>query len=109
MPDTEIESTIRRNNEIQEQAINERQARPTQLEKLRNLFERRAGLWIPLPEIIAQTHIMQYNARIHELKYPTEAHRKPMNIINKTERVEGVVHSFYKYVEDERNGQRRLF
>jgi hypothetical protein len=104
MSDTITEQSTRRNNQICEQAINERQCRPTQLERLRNLFERNEGIWLPLYRI-TQLGIAMYPPRLSELR--NDKHR-PMNITNKIEIVDGVKHSFYKYVQDEKSGQQRL-
>jgi hypothetical protein len=107
MPDTELESTVRESNLAQERVINEGwlAKKPTQLERLRNLFERREGMWIPLPDIL-RTGCAQYNVRLMELR--NDKHR-PMNIVNRIEVVDGVKHSFYKYTQDTKTGQQRLF
>ena len=107
MHDTEQESLIRESNHQQEMVINGRYFKPTQLEKLRNLFERRQGTWIPLPDIL-KLGIAQYATRVHELRFSKDKHHKPMNIINRTETVDGVKHSFYKYIQSEKNGQLRM-
>lgn len=103
MPD--LITTTQEHNLHAQNLVNERYVHKTQLEKLRNLFERRAGMWIPLPDIL-KTGCAQYNARIYDLKHDTH---HPMNIVNRTETVEGVKHSWYKYTQDEANGQQRLF
>ncbi len=49
------------------------------------------GSWVPLPEILALA-IAQYGARIHELR------RLGFNIENRTERVNGARHSWFRLV-----------
>lgn len=61
----------------------------SQRKRIKDLFEARPGQWIPLYDIFAIAK--QYNARILELR------RQNMNIINKTQEVEGVKQSWYKY------------
>ena len=105
MNDTLLEQSTRRSNLLNEREINERQIRPTQLERLRNLFERNEGIWLPLYRI-TQLGIAMYPPRLSELR--NDKHR-PMNITNKIEIVDGVKHSFYKYTQSEKSGQQRLF
>ena len=62
----------------------------TQCENLRALFTGEINKWIPLPRILSMG-IAQYNARIFELR------RQGMDIENKTERVNGRRHSFFRY------------
>lgn len=104
-PDTEQESTIRESNLRQETIINQKQCRPTQVERLRNLFERREGMWIPLNEIM-KLGIAQHGTRIKELK---EDKDRPMNIVNRMETVNGERYSWYKYVQSYKDGQGRMF
>jgi hypothetical protein len=104
-PTIENEEMIRESNLAQERVINERKCRPTQLERLRNLFERREGMWIPLPEIL-KTGCAQYNVRLMELR--NDKHH-PMNIVNRIEVIDGVKHSFYRYTQDTKTGQQRMF
>ena len=49
------------------------------------------GSWVPLPEILA-LGIAQYNARIFELR------RLGFDIENRTERIDGVRHSWFRLV-----------
>jgi hypothetical protein len=104
-PTIENEEMIRASNLAQERVINEGQCRPTQLERLRNLFERNEGVWIPLYRI-TQLGIAMYPPRISELRNDK---KRPMTIVNKTDTVDGIKCSFYRYTQDEKNGQRRMF
>ena len=70
-----------------------------QRDKMRNLFVRNPFTWIPLPEIMKIA--AQYNARVYDLR------REGMNIINKKKRVDGIDHSWFKYLPTEENGQMR--
>lgn len=74
--------------------------RPTQKERLRELFERRPNEWISLPDILYMG-IAQYGARILELR------REGMNIENRVQEINGERHSWfiYKTVIMERSGQ----
>lgn len=63
----------------------------SQKDRLRNLFESRRGQWIPLPEI-ADMRIMQYGRVVHEIR------REGLNIENKTQFINGVQHSWFRYV-----------
>ena len=62
-----------------------------QAARLRNFFCDRPGQWIPLP-VILELHIAQYNARIWDLR------GVGMTIENRTEVVDGVRHSFFRYM-----------
>lgn len=62
-----------------------------QKERLRNLFLSNPNIEIPLTTILG-LFIAQYNSRVLDLR------RDGMNIINRTETVEGARHSFFKYV-----------
>ena len=57
---------------------------------IRKLFERNPFIWIPVPEIAKLS--LQYNSRIWDLR------QESMNIINKTQRVNGETHSWFKYL-----------
>ena len=63
----------------------------TQKARIANLFLSRPNQWIPLTEILG-LYIAQYNARIFELR------RDGMNIENKIEAVNGVRHTWFRYV-----------
>ncbi len=71
----------------------------TQTENIKHLFLDHPNEWIPLPTIMPFS--AQYNARIFELR------RSGMNIINKTQEVEGIKRSWYMYeqVKVEASGQ----
>ncbi len=64
----------------------------TQTEEMKKLFELRPFQWIPLPSLMKIA--AQYNARISELR------GDGMNIKNKTEKVNGKKHSWYRYLPD---------
>ena len=68
--------------------------RPTQTERLVELLRRRSPAWVPLAEIL-ETRISQYNARLFSAR-----HELSLNIENRTERIDGVVHSWYRLVEE---------
>ena len=57
---------------------------------LRELFEAHPHQEVSLLQIL-NTHVAQYNARIHELR------RDGMTIDNRTETIDGEKHSFYTY------------
>ena len=63
----------------------------TQRDRLKQFFISRANEWIPLPEILSM-YISQYGSRILELR------RSGMVIENKWEIIEGVKHSWFRYV-----------
>lgn len=69
-----------------------------QRQKIKELLKRRPNKWIPLYEIL-QLGVAQYNARLFELR-----HNDNMIIENKTKVINGVKHSWYKYIPKE-NGQ----
>jgi hypothetical protein len=71
----------------------------TQRNKIRDLFTARPNEWIPL--FIIFPLAAQYNARILELR------KSGMQIENKTKKVDGVKHSWYKYIPN--NIQKELF
>jgi hypothetical protein len=60
----------------------------TQRSRILRLLIDAHGAWIPLPEIMA--YAAQYNARILELR------RLGFNVENRTERVDGVRHSWFR-------------
>jgi len=62
----------------------------TQRDRLRELFKSRKGEWVSLNEIL-DMRIGQYNSRIFDLR------RNGMDIQNRTQMVDGVVHSWYGY------------
>lgn len=62
----------------------------TQRKRLRELFEARPLQWISVVEIF-KMGILQYNARLHEIK------REGMDIINRVKIVNGQHHSCYLY------------
>ena|ERR1035437_6465176 len=62
-----------------------------QSEKILTLLRSARGAWVPLPEILA-LGIAQYNARIFEL-------RKRFTIENRTETIDGVRHSWFRFVD----------
>lgn len=64
--------------------------RLSQEERLRALFEAHQGEWVALPTILSMG-IAQYNARLFSLR------RKGMAIKNKTQMIDGVIHSWYGY------------
>lgn len=64
-----------------------------QREQLRRLFLNRPSQWIPLPEIMQ--FAAQYNARLFELR-----HREGMVIENKTAVMNGVRHSWFRYLPE---------
>jgi hypothetical protein len=66
--------------------------RKTQSAALLRLLIDAHGSWVPLPEILA-LGIAQYNARILELR------RRGFAIENKTERVNGARHSWFRLVQ----------
>ncbi|MCI0404133.1 MAG: hypothetical protein L0212_11535 [Acidobacteria bacterium] len=68
---------------------------PTQRERLLRLLEDNCGAWVPLPRILA-LGIAQYSARIFELRRELEP--RGWRIENRTERVGGVVHSWFRLV-----------
>jgi len=72
----------------------------TQRQRLKTMFESCANQWIPLYRIL-DMHIAQYGARVKELR------DSGMTIENRTEWVNGVQHSWFRYVkqEVEANGQ----
>lgn len=65
-------------------------ARQTQRDRILRLLIDARGAWVPLPEIIELA--AQYNARILELR------RLGFNIENRTERVDGARHSWFRLV-----------
>ena len=64
-------------------------------QRLAILQELRAGGWVPLWKLIRLA--AQYNARIWELRHPQNG--IPLDIINRTERVNGRRHSWYRLVK----------
>ena len=68
----------------------------SQKARIANLFLSRPNQWIPLTEILG-LFIAQYNARIHELRYPEDP-SKAMKIENKLETKDGSRHTWYRYV-----------
>ncbi len=64
--------------------------RPTQKQALKELFESRPNVWIPVYEI-QKAAGFQYNARIYDLR------REGMTIKQRDERIDGYVHSWYMY------------
>lgn len=66
------------------------QSAETQRFKILVLLQAARGAWMPLPKIMACA--AQYNARIFELR------RMGFNIENRTERVDGVRHSWFRLV-----------
>ena len=72
----------------------------SQKDKIKNLFTNSPCVWIPLYEIFK--FAKQYNARIKELR------DSGMTIRNKTCHVDGEVHSWFKYVPADKQGQLQL-
>lgn len=68
-----------------------------QRENLKVYFEARKNTWIPLTQIMPFS--AQYNARLYELR------QSGMCILNKTEIINGVKNSWYKFVP---SGQREM-
>lgn len=66
-----------------------------QRERMRALLTENAGEWIPLPKVL-DLRIAQYNRVIGELR------DEGMVILNRTEHVGRSVHSWIKYVPDEK-------
>src|SRR5258707_14623760 len=62
----------------------------TQRARILRLLVQARGAWVPLPEIMACA--AQYNARILELR------RRGFNIENRTERVAGARHSWFRLI-----------
>ena len=63
--------------------------RQTQYERILHLLVEYDGQWVPLPAIL-HLGIAQYNARIKEIR------KAGHNVINRTETVNGVRHSWYR-------------
>lgn len=63
--------------------------KPDQCARLLAFFQKRAGEWIPLPEIL-NLHMSQFGARIFQLR------RRGYQIENKMETVDGQRHSWYR-------------
>jgi hypothetical protein len=63
--------------------------RNTQRDKLLELLRSRAGQWVSLPEIL-ELGFAQFGARIFELR------RLGFPILNRTERINGQKHSWYR-------------
>lgn len=63
--------------------------RQTQYERILHLLLEADGAEVPLPKILA-LGIAQYNARIKEIRQAGH------NVVNRTERVNGVRHSWYR-------------
>lgn len=57
------------------------------------MFKRRPGEWIILPDLMKIA--AQYNARIYTLR---TRKKDPMNIENRTQKINGVTHSAYRYM-----------
>ncbi len=62
-----------------------------QKDRLLSFFKEHPNTWIPLPKIL-QLGIAQYNARIYDLRY------QGIIIENKWKIIEGVKHSWFRYV-----------
>lgn len=73
--------------------------RLSQREKLRLFFIERVGEWVPLYQIM-EIGKAQYNARIFELR------RSGMIIEHRHEMVDGVCHSYYRFVKEMKELQR---
>ena len=73
----------------------------SQRDRIRNLFLSRPNQDIPLTEIL-DMRISQYGSRVLELR------REGMVIQNRTKHVDGVNHSWFKYIPAEGNGQLKL-
>jgi len=72
----------------------------TQRQKLKNLFESNPDKWVSLKEII-YLGIAMYPPRIKELRTPKNEGGEGMDIENKLEMVDGIRHSYYRYVKYE--------
>ncbi len=68
--------------------------KPTQRQRLRELFKSRPMQWIPLPEI-ADMRIMQYGRVISELRKIEK-----MDIPNRTEFKDGVQRSWFMWIPE---------
>jgi len=68
--------------------------RYNQQQKMLDLLKTQKGGWVGLPEIL-NLGIAQYNARIFDLR------RRGHIILNKTEEINGVKHSWFKLVSTE--------
>ena len=79
--------------------MGENPRRLSQAERILKLLQERAGEWIPVYELAGIT--LQYSARVYTLRQM--GHR----IENKTERIRGAVHSWFRLVLP--LGQQRLF
>src|SRR3990167_8901169 len=74
----------------------------TQRKRLKYLFQYRPNEWIGLPEILSM-NIAQYGSRLLDLRRGDAKPGEPFNgmrIINKTEHVGGVVHSWFCWDRD---------
>ncbi len=69
--------------------------RTSQRARLLHLLEESAGKWVPLLDILA-LNIAQYGARVFELRRQLEPQR--YRIENRTERIDGVLHSWFRLV-----------
>ena len=63
-----------------------------QSDRILSILRSANGTWVPLPEILA-LGIAQYNSRIWDLR------KRGLNIENRTETVDGVRHSWFRFVE----------
>ncbi len=79
--------------------------KPTQRVRMRELFESKPNVWIPLPEI-AELRIMQYGRVISEIRHglrdklhPDFWLEKPMDIQNMTRFVGGITCSWFKWIK----------
>ena len=72
----------------------------TQRDRIKNLFLSRPNQEIPLTEIL-DMRIAQYGRVIGELRRPPYS----MTILNRTKYINGVNHSWFKYVPSDKSGQ----
>ena len=73
----------------------------SQRDRIRNLFLSLSNQEIPLTDIL-DLRISQYGRVIHELR------GTGMTILNRTKFIDGVNHSWFKYVPRDKSGQLRL-